>query len=194
MVNLDQQFFNKDTVTVARELLGCFLHHHIGDGLVSGQVVETEAYLSRDDPACHAARGKTKRNAAMFGPPGTAYIYFIYGNYFCFNVVTGPEGVGEAVLVRAVEPVHGIKIMVQRRGLNCRKTELTNGPGKLCQAYAIDRTLNGHNLHHPPLYLTGRINHSACLPIIATPRIGLSKGKDKLLRFVVSDNRYLSRR
>lgn len=191
---IDKAFFEQDTVGVARSLLGKYLCRDTEKGLVSGMIVETEAYLSKNDQACHASCGKTKRNASMFGPAGIAYVYFIYGNYYCFNVVTGVEGQGEAVLVRAVEPVSGLEIMAGHRGGSCRKVELANGPGKLCQAFAIDKDLDGHSLCRPPLYLAENKSAGFNGPIKATPRIGISSAQKKMLRFIIPGNHYLSRR
>jgi DNA-3-methyladenine glycosylase len=181
-------------VEIARVLLGKMLCHHSAAGLAGGIIVETEAYLSDDDPACHAARGRTRRNAPMFGPPGTAYVYFIYGNHYCFNVVTAPEGTGEAVLVRALEPVLGIELMQRRRGLPGELVNLANGPGKLCQSLAIDRSLNRASLLQRPLWIcedpAGRVRG----PVVSAPRIGISQGTDRLLRFYIAGNRFVSRR
>ena len=129
----------------------------------------------------------------MFGLPGYAYVYYIYGNYYCLNVVTGPIAKGEAVLLRAVEPVSGIDIMHNNRGSNWTKYNLANGPGKLCMAYGIDKRFNGHNLSMSPLYLHGP-EQQRKFDIISTGRIGVSAGKDKLLRFIKSGSNYLSRR
>jgi DNA-3-methyladenine glycosylase len=194
MQRLDQSFFKKDIQTVARALLGQYLCRETEDGLVSGIIVETEAYLSSGDPACHAHRGMTARNAKMFGPPGHAYIYYIYGSHYCFNVVTGPTGTGEAVLIRAVEPVDGIDLMRHRRGAGCKLTNLTSGPGKLCQAFAIDRSFDGHDLQMPPLYLAMNIEINDKMAVRVTPRIGISSARDMPLRFVLVGNQYLSRR
>ncbi|MFO8191249.1 MAG: DNA-3-methyladenine glycosylase [Bacillota bacterium] len=191
---LGENFFGRETVEVARDLLGHFLCRESAEGLVSGIIVETEAYLSNNDPACHAARGKTSRNAVMFGLPGMAYVYFIYGNHYCFNVVTGQEGVGEAVLVRSVEPVDGLPLIVARRGQAVSKTNLTNGPGKLCQAFDVDSSFNGHDLREKPLYLGLNKTVSQYRPVKTTTRIGLSVAQDKPLRYVVTGNAYLSRR
>ncbi len=159
-----------------------------------GKIVETEAYLAEGDPACHASRGMTDRNKMMFGPPGKAYVYFIYGNYYCFNVVTGSEGIGEAVLIRAVEPLEGLEVMRSRRGKKCPDRNLTSGPGKLCSAFAIDKEFNGHNLTEKPLFLARNENISVNMQVVATPRIGLSYKCDRKLRFIVSSNPFLSRR
>ena len=190
---MNEEALGYDTVEAARKLLGCYLFRETEEGLVSGIIVETEAYLSEGDPACHASRGKTRRNAAMFGPPGTAYAYFIYGNYYCFNVVTGPEGRGEAVLIRAVEPIKGLDLMQKRRGEGCSLKNLASGPGKLCQAFAIDRSLNGHDLRYKPLYLKNNPDLPQVLSIKSTPRIGVSSAKDKHLRFIINENEFLSR-
>lgn len=192
-LHFEEDFYRSDTIGVARGLIGALLHHETEEGLVSGIIVETEAYLSRNDAACHASRGLTGRNAVMFGPPGRAYIYFIYGNYYCFNVVTGPIGCGEAVLVRAVEPFDGIDLMMQRRGMEKSVYELANGPGKLCIALQISKAHNGHCLNKKPLYLE-RNNSSAEVKIIATPRIGISVEREKKLRFIAGGSNYLSRR
>jgi len=190
---VEKRFLEHDTVEAARKLLGMYLCRVTGEGLVSGIIVETEAYLSNNDPACHASRGRTRRNATMFGAPGIAYVYFIYGNYYCFNVVAGPEGKGEAVLVRAVEPAGGLELMRKRRGEGCPDKNLASGPGKLCQAFAIDRSLDGHDLSQKPLYLAENLARPDMLTIQSTPRIGISSAQDKCLRFIVTGNKYLSR-
>lgn len=190
---MDRDFFGFRSEVVARSLLGHLLCRETKEGLVSGIIIETEAYLSSNDSASHTSRGITKRNATMFGPPGRAYVYFIYGNYYCLNVVTGPEGSGEAVLIRAVEPLSGLDLMYQNRGYIKKTTDLTSGPGKLCLAFAIDHKLDGHDLRKKPLYLVEQ-SISARLEVIATPRIGISSAKEKKLRFIIRGNKYLSRR
>ncbi len=190
---LNKAFLDCDTVEVARKLLGFSLCRESEEGLVSGIIVETEAYLSKNDPACHASRGKTRRNRTMFGPPGLAYVYFIYGNYYCFNVVTGQEGQGEAVLIRALEPVEGLLLMQKRRGKKCPVGNLTSGPGKLCQAFAIDQAFDGHDLATKPLYLKNTNFTRGALTVKSTPRIGVSAASDKCLRFIIDGNHYLSR-
>lgn len=191
---LESKIFRQSTVDVAEDLLGKYLCRESGEGLVCGRIVETEAYLSEDDPACHSSRGMTGRNASMFGSAGKAYIYFIYGKYYCFNVVTGAEGTGEAVLVRAVEPMVGLDIMKQRRSFDRGRYQLASGPGKLCQAFAIDQAFDGHDLQKKPLYLAADKTVVSRMQIIATPRIGISSAQDRLLRFIVSESKYLSRR
>ena len=144
LVAVEQSFYGRHTVSVARDLLGYKLVHRSPEGMTAGLIVETEAYL-QGDPACHANRGMTPRNRPMFGPPGHAYVYFIYGLYFCFNVVSGPVGVGEAVLIRALEPQDGIELMQQRRG-RTKISELCSGPAKLVQAMGIGRQHNNLDL------------------------------------------------
>ena len=142
---MPRDFYSKDTVTVARALLGQRLVRAVEGRRVAGRIVEVEAYDGADDSASHARSGPTARNASMFGPPGHAYVYFIYGMHHCFNVVCEPEGRGAAVLVRALEPVEGIEEMRARRG-GREGAALTNGPAKLCYALAIDRALDGADL------------------------------------------------
>src|SRR5207302_7007447 len=134
---LDRDFYARDTEIVARELLGAILECRTRDGVASGRIVETEAYLGEHDLACHAAAGKTARTAPLYGPPGIAYVYFIYGMYWCVNAVTRAEDRPSAVLIRAVEPIEGIELMRRRRPTARRTTDLTNGPAKLCRALGI---------------------------------------------------------
>ncbi len=182
----------KDTLQAARSLLGSILVHVLPEGESSGLVVETEAYRSKDDPACHAFRGKTKRNYVMFGPAGIAYVYFIYGNHYCFNIVTGNEGSGEAVLVRALEPLEGIRLMRKRRGRNQKITNLTNGPGKLCAAMGINTEHNGVDLLKHPLYLCRGIQINSDM-IGNSTRIGIKNAQEKQWRFFIKGNPFVSR-
>jgi DNA-3-methyladenine glycosylase len=181
---LGKKFFSQDTVDLAKALLG----KHLVFGRLRGIIVETEAYLYKNDPGCHAYKGKTPRNAPMFGPAGRAYVYLIYGMYHCLNIVSGKEGEGEAVLIRALEPVDGIALMQKRR--KTKKTEnLCNGPGKLTQAFGITRKLNNASLLEGDF----RVYDSRIKPkICRSTRIGLSAGKDLLLRFYVKDSRFVS--
>jgi DNA-3-methyladenine glycosylase len=189
---LNEDFYQGNTVDIARSLLGTIFVHFSPEGLTSGIIVETEAYLSQDDPACHAARGKTKRNAVMFGPPARAYVYFIYGNHYCFNVVTNREGIGEAVLIRALEPMEGLGLMQERRGGGQKKINLTSGPGKLCQAMGISRKHNGISLLEYPLYIAAGIALEDS-SIGVSGRIGLNQGQDKQWRFFIKGNPFVSR-
>ncbi len=177
-----------DTPTIARNLLGKTLVYESHRGRISGRIVETEAYLATHDPASHSARGQTRRNASMFGPPGTSYVYLSYGMHHCLNVVCQREGVGEAVLIRALEPLAGIALMRQNRGKRSDK-ELTNGPGKLCQALGIDLSLDGHSLLEAPLCL---LTGTPPAEIAASPRIGISVGRELLLRFYEAGNSHIS--
>ncbi|MDR1837418.1 MAG: DNA-3-methyladenine glycosylase [Treponema sp.] len=182
---LGKKFFSQSTVDLAKALLGKYLC--LGD--LKGVIVETEAYLYRDDPGCHASRGLTSHNAPMFGPAGRAYVYFIYGMYHCLNIVSGKEGEGEAVLIRALEPVHGIEKM-QRRRKTQKIESLCNGPGKLTQAFGITKKHNNISLIDGPL----RVFDSRKKPEICTStRIGLSVGKELELRFFIKGSRFVSK-
>ncbi|MDO8520343.1 MAG: DNA-3-methyladenine glycosylase [Deltaproteobacteria bacterium] len=180
--------YKKPTITVAKALLGAYLVHETAEGKTVGKIVETEAYLA-NDPSCHGFRGETPRNRAMFGPPGHAYIYFIYGMYHCFNVVTAPVGVGEAVLIRALEPVEGLELMKKRRK---GKKDLAGGPGKLVIAMGITSDLNGTSLITGPLkIMPGEMKKA---PIVTTARIGISSGNHLPLRFYLKGNPFVSRK
>jgi DNA-3-methyladenine glycosylase len=188
---LPPAFYDRAKEIVARELLGAVLERRSPEGVAAGRIVETEAYLGPDDPACHAAAGLTKRNEALFGPPGTAYIYFIYGMHWCVNAVTRERGHGSAVLIRALEPLQGVSLMRARRG-SVPEAELTNGPAKLCDALAIDRSLDGARLDRGPLrILSGEVLPDARVGVSA--RIGITLAADWPLRFYETQNPYVSR-
>ena len=162
------------------------------DGLTAGRIVEVEAYLSANDPACHAARGMTKRNASMFAPPGLAYVYSIHSRW-CFNVVTLPDGIPSAVLIRAVEPLDGLPLMHSRRDGVARALDLARGPARLCQALGIDRQLDGHDLTlGRRLWIEN--GDLEAIEVLVTPRIGISSAQDLPLRFLVADSPYVSKR
>ncbi|SCW67420.1 DNA-3-methyladenine glycosylase [Rhizobium mongolense subsp. loessense] len=173
-------FFERDAIAVARDLIGCHLFVN-GTG---GRITETEAYFPHDE-ASHSFRGPTKRNGAMFGPPGNVYIYRIYGMYWCLNFVCTP---GSAVLVRALEPQSGIDGMIERRGTDVL-TQLCSGPGKLCQALDIDIKINNRLLDRPPF----AIFPSAPVPITSGTRIGITKNAEVPWRFGIQGSRYLSK-
>lgn len=188
---LPKSFYDRDTELVARDLLGAILECRTPEGIAAGRIVETEAYLGEHDLACHAAVGRTVRTAPLYGPPGIAYVYFIYGMYWCFNAVTRAEHEPSAVLVRAVEPLTGLELMRRRRPHARRDTDLTNGPGKLCLALGIDGRRNWNPLQRPPLLI--RAGESvADSDVEVTPRIGITKSADWPLRFAVRDSAYVS--
>ena len=189
---LPREFYHRDTEVVARELLGAILEVHSSDGVAAGRIVETEAYLGEHDLACHAAAGRTTRTEPLYGAPGIAYVYFIYGMYWCFNAVTRAENEPSAVLVRAVEPVEGIALMRRRRPRARREHDLTNGPGKLCLALGIGREHNGARLDRPPILI--RAGESiADADVVVTPRIGITQSADWPLRYFIKDNSYVSK-
>lgn len=188
---LPREFYHRDTVEVARELLGKRLVRRSLEGVATGRIVEVEAYLPIDDPACHASRGRTRSNEAMFGPPGRAYVYPIHSRY-CFNVVTQGEGIPTAVLIRAIEPLTGIELMQRRRGRQDR-SELARGPARLCQALAIDRRLDHWDLvRGQRLWIDDEFSGSTTLVVGQSKRIGVTSAHDLLLRFFEANSLWVS--
>jgi DNA-3-methyladenine glycosylase len=193
---LSREFFARDTLVVARELLGQRLVRIMDGECLSGRIVEVEAYIGERDQACHARSGRTERNASMYGPPGHAYVYFIYGMHYCLNVVTEWAGFPAAVLVRALEPLEGVDGMRARRGGRV-DVELASGPARLCQALGLDRRFDGVDLcaSGTPLFVEqdGVFSEEA---VLTGPRVGV-RGDEAALtapwRFYVRDNRYVSR-
>jgi DNA-3-methyladenine glycosylase len=190
---LPASFYARETEIVAREMLGTVLECRTEQGIVSGIIVETEAYLGEHDLACHAVVGRTARTAHLYGPPGIAYVYFIYGMYWCFNAVTRAEGLPSAVLVRALEPLDGVELMHKRRPRAKHTADLTNGPGKLCAALGITGAMNGLSLRRKPIVIregerVGERN------IEVTTRIGIApeRSADWPLRWIVRHNRFVS--
>lgn len=172
----------------AKRLLGCILERTLDGQRIRVKIVETEAY-DQTDAASHSYKGRTPRTDVLFGPVGHLYVYFTYGKHYCCNIVVGKTGEGAAVLIRAVEPMtHEAILQKQRSGREGK--ELTNGPAKLCQALAIDKQLNGHDLAKPPLQL---IMQPSINDIVATTRIGISRAKDIKWRFYINNNHYVSR-
>lgn len=196
LAKLPRQFFLHDTVTVARAILGCVLWRRIDRQLLAARIVETEAYLGANDAASHARRGlRSARNESMYLEGGHAYVYFTYGMHWCMNVVTQEEDVAEAVLLRAAEPLRGIDEMRARRFKAKRDQDLMNGPGKLCSALAIDKSLDGENLRGARLYITARDIDVDDEDIAVSPRIGVEGANGAAhwpLRFFLKSNRYVS--
>jgi DNA-3-methyladenine glycosylase len=189
---LPASFYARETEIVARELLGTVLECDTGQGIASGIIVETEAYLGEHDLACHAAAGRTTRTEHLYGAPGISYVYFIYGMYWCFNAVTREAGLPSAVLVRALEPLDGIALMHKRRPRIKSDVDLTNGPGKLCTALGITGQMTGKPLQRRPLVIReGEPVDDNQVEI--TARIGITKSADWPLRWIIRGNRYVSR-
>ena len=181
MNKLPRSFYDRDTVTVARELLGKLLVHRVADVELIGRIVEVEAYIGAHDLASHSSKGLTERTKIMFSQPGHAYVYLIYGVHHCMNVVTEREGNGAAVLIRAIEPVQNISAR-------------TNGPGLLCRAMQIDKRLNGHDLLSEDFFVASSEN-AAQLSIVKRPRIGVDYAgawARRRLRFYIRGNKYVS--
>jgi len=192
-VKLPRSFYERSTLDVARQLLGKYLVRRHPEGNTVGRIVETEAYVGPEDKACHASKGRTARTEVMFGRAGHAYVYLVYGFHHMLNIVTEAVEFPAAVLIRAAEPIQGIPTMQSRRDIATLR-DLASGPGKLCQAFAIDRTLNGHDLCGSVLYLEDR--GEAAPRVVTTPRIGVDYAgpwKRKLWRFVIKDDAFASR-
>jgi DNA-3-methyladenine glycosylase len=198
---LQREFFNRDPREVSRDLLGKLIIRKASRKLLTGRIVEVEAYLGADDAAAHAAAGKTLRNTVLFGPPGHAYVYFIYGVHYCLNISCMPEGKAGCVLIRALEPLSGIPQMARARGLaevdpnsmrDMRK--LLSGPGKLCEALGITRPSdNGKDMLSPKSDLQVRDDGFRAGEVLTTPRIGITKSAEMPLRYLISGNRFVSK-
>lgn len=195
VITLPREFYDRDTLAVAQELLGQLVVRRWTTGeTLSGMIVETEAYLT-GDPASHAFRGETPRNRTMFGPPGHAYVYFTYGMHMMLNVSTQRAGIGEAVLIRALQPTDGIEIMRRNRGGMADTRQLTNGPGKLAQALGLTRTVDdGKDVADPTSDLLVARHATEPFEAVATTRIGITRGVESPWRYYIRDNPYVSRR
>jgi len=191
---LPRSFYSRSTLQVAQDLIGKVLVRDFDRRLLSGRIVETEAYVGPHDLACHASKGHTPRTSIMFGRAGYAYVYMIYGFYFCLNVVTERKGYPAAVLIRGVEPLENLDFMRELRNNPERDTNIASGPGKLCRAMSIDKRLNGEDLLGPRLWIEDRKLDSG--PILSSPRVGVDYAgeyKDKPWRFFLANNPHVSK-
>lgn len=198
IVPLSRDFYARDPRRVARALLGKVLIRN-GRPRLTARIVEVEAYLGADDPAAHSAAGRTARNNVLFGPPGYAYIYFIYGNHYCLNVSCEPDGQAGGVLFRAAEPLEGKEEMAHARGISLSTEkdlrQLTSGPGRLCEAFGITRTRdNGTDLTSPTSSLWLGDDGYRARGIVVTPRIGITKAADHPLRYLLASSPFVSRK
>lgn len=194
MQKLTKEFFARKTQAVAPDLLGKILVHELPEGLVAGRIVETESY-HQDDPAAHSYGGISPRNKSLFAAPGTAYVYLSYGLHYCVNVATHAEGIGEGVLFRALEPLRGLEIMMERRRQKGMES-LCSGPAKLTQALGINKNHDGQSLFSSQLYIaedesSGLITEK---DIVFATRVGISKAVEEKLRFYIRGNRFVSRK
>jgi DNA-3-methyladenine glycosylase len=205
VTSLKAEFFNRDPRRVARALLGKLLVRKTPRGILAGRIVETEAYLGKNDAAAHAAAGKTARNAVLFGPPGHAYVYFIYGNHYCLNVSCLPDGVPGGVLFRALEPVSGIEQMAEARGIEVAKEmdlrkisslkNISSGPGRMAEAMEITRERdNGKSLISTRSDLRIVDDGYRVRRVTVTPRIGIVKSAEQPLRYFTAGNPFVSGR
>ena len=202
---LGRAFFARNPRRVARELLGKILVRHDAQGRLTARIVEVEAYLGESDPAAHAAAGQTLRNAVLFGPPGHAYVYFIYGNHYCLNVSCLPDGIPGCVLLRALEPVAGIEHMAKARGIELAKEievrrisslkDISSGPGRLSEAFGINRERdNGKSLVSAHSDLRFVDDGYRARRVTVTPRIGIVKSAERPLRYLIAGNPFVSGR
>jgi len=191
---ITREFYHRNTIDAAKDLLGKILVRVINGKILSGIIVESEAYRSIDDPASHSYRGKTERNSVMFGEVGHAYVYFTYGNHYCLNIVAKENAVpAGAVLIRAIEPMKGIKQMQKFRRIS-DLSNLTNGPGKLTKALNVTKKQNGTDVtKNGELYILNGMDVDSS-SIMATSRIGIRVALDKHWRFLIADNKFVSRR
>ncbi len=187
---LPRSFYQRPTLEVAPDILGKFIVYKAPSGRLSARIVEVEAYIGRNDPACHAARGLTERNRPMFGPAGFTYIYFIYGMYHCLNFVTEPEGSPSAILLRAAEPDEGLEIMLRNSGKDSPR-DLLNGPGKFCRAFALTAEQNDLDLTGDTIFIEDR--QEMIRNVQRSQRIGIKVGQDHLWRFYDGDSTAVSR-
>ncbi len=201
MKKLEREFYNRDSIVVAKELLGKVLVHEIDGQRISAKIIETEAYMGVEDKAAHSYGGRrTSRVEVMYGSPGFSYIFLIYGMYCCFNIVTNEKEIPQAVLIRAVEPLEGTEWMAQRRFgkvfdelTKSQRRGLTNGPGKLCEALSLDRSLNGIDLCGNEIYVEESKNQN--FSVVTTKRVGIDyaeEAKDYPWRFYIEGNEYVS--
>jgi DNA-3-methyladenine glycosylase len=196
---LNRAFYSRDPRRVARELLGKVLIRQTAGVRLTARIVEVEAYLGEKDPASHSAAGNTARTSVLFGPPGHAYVYFIYGAHYCLNVSCEPEGLAGGVLFRALEPLSGVDEMAQARGIEIQRPadqhQLTNGPGKLAEAFGITRARdNGSDLTTPASSLWIGEDGYRARGIRTTPRIGITKATDKPWRYLLDGNAFVSKK
>jgi DNA-3-methyladenine glycosylase len=190
VARLPRAFYNRPTLEICPDLIGQTIVYDSPEGRLSARITEVEAYIGRNDPACHAARGMTERNRVMFGKPGVAYIYFIYGMYNCLNFVTEAEGKPAAILLRGAEPLEGLDLMRRSSGV-AKEWLLLNGPGKFCRAFGLSREQNGLDLTGSPLYLVR--SRDAEPKVALSPRIGIRDGQEKLWRFYDADSKAVSK-
>lgn len=191
-----RSFYLQPTLKVAKGLLGLFLVRRVGKTKLIGRIVEVEAYLGSKDPASHAYRGRTKRNEVMFWKGGHLYVYFTYGMHFCSNVVTEKEGIGHAVLLRAVEPVTGTEVMKRNRKRPVGAVDpmaLCSGPARLCQALAIGRKQNGIDLCGNEIWIAQAVHSNARPKVARSTRIGIANGRQHKWRFFLNDNPFVSK-